>query len=349
MKMVVVMSMLVAGAAALAQPVLVPGRPVIRADFPDPFLLEADGEFLAFATNARGGPNVQMATSPDLRRWRRLSHDALPNLPDWATPGFTWAPEVLSVQVDGKTVYRLYFTARHTRSGLQCTGVASAASARGPFVPEGGEPLLCQWADGGTIDASPFRAPDGRLTLLFKNDGNHVGKRTDIFAQPLSADGLGLEGTAVPLLTNDAGWEGHVVEAPTMMHRPEGYYLFFSANDFGWPRGAAASPYAIGAALCETPLGPCRDLPANPLLESSRAAGVCRSGPGHQSLLQRGTETLLAYHAWETGPDCTPASPRRFFHIGRVQFPESATAPEHHRRPAPPAAGPQGDNRAGGG
>lgn len=311
---------LFAAAAGLAQPAFRPGPAALKIDFPDPFLLEAEGEVVAYATNRSGGPNVQMAVSRDLKRWQRLPADALPDLPVWASRGHTWAPEVLVVQAGGQTVYRLYFTARHAASGLQCIGVASSGTARGPFVPEAGPPLICQREEGGSIDASPFRAPDGQLTLLFKNDGNHVGRRTRIYAQPLSADGLRVERQAVPLLTNDAPWERHVVEAPTMVHRENVYWLFFSANDYGWPRGAATSPYAIGAARCDGPLGPCRDLPQNPLLASGPAAGGCRSGPGHQAILEHGGESILAYHAWESGPGCTPLGPRRFMHIGRITW-----------------------------
>src|SRR5437868_2136307 len=134
--------------------------PVIRADFPDPFLLEYAGGYLAYATNTDNA-NVQMASSADLATWRLLFddaaagklHDALPVLPAWATAGDTWAPEV--IQISG--TYVLYFTARHTASGLQCVGAATSADPRGPFTPQGSQPLVCQTALGGTIDASPFR------------------------------------------------------------------------------------------------------------------------------------------------------------------------------------------------
>src|SRR3954468_13136542 len=111
--------------------------PVIRADFPDPFLLEHDGGYLAYATNTDGA-NVQMASSADLAAWRILFddpgagrlHDAMPVLPPWAQAGFTWAPEVL--QTPGG--FALYFTARHAASGLQCVGVATSSDPLGPFT-----------------------------------------------------------------------------------------------------------------------------------------------------------------------------------------------------------------------
>lgn len=58
----------------------------------------------------------------------------------------------------------------------------------------------------------------------------------------------------------------------------------------------------------------------HPLLASGDTVGGCRSGPGHQAVLQRGQTTFLAYHAWESGPGCTPGDPRHFLHIGEVRW-----------------------------
>ena len=50
---------------------------------------------------------------------------------------------------------------------------------------------------GGTIDANSFRDSDGKLYLYYKNDGNRVGKVSQIWGQRLSDDGLKVVGTAV--------------------------------------------------------------------------------------------------------------------------------------------------------
>src|SRR5687768_4765821 len=58
--------------------------PVFSVDFPDPFILEHEGRFLAYATNT-GSTNVQMAASTNLVDWQRIEdHDAMPDLPPWA-------------------------------------------------------------------------------------------------------------------------------------------------------------------------------------------------------------------------------------------------------------------------
>ena len=301
----------------------VPYPPVIRANFPDPFILEHEGRYLAYATNTEGA-NVQMASSTDLATWRPLwderapsrLHDAMPVLPSWVKTGFTWAPEVL--RTPGGFV--LYFTARHASTGLQCVGAATSQDPRGPFTSQASEPLVCQYELGGTIDASPFRAPDGQLYLYFKNDGNNPGfnKPTELFAQRLSPDGLTVVGAPISLSRNDKPWEGRVVEAPTMLERGGAYVLFFSASDYAWHDTQRVSNYGIGYATCEGPLGPCTDAPNNPFLASTFQP--CLSGPGHQTVLQSGGREFLAFHSWAATTACRPSNQGRFMHIVQLSW-----------------------------
>lgn len=309
---------LAAAPAAAREPAF---APVFTEDFPDPFILEHQGRYLAYATNG-GDANVQMAASSDLVAWeplrdsgnpRRL-HDAMPSLPGWAKKGFTWAPEVM--EVGGRFI--LYFTARHDESEQQCVGAAVSADPLGPFVAQGAGPLVCQHGLGGTIDANPFRDADGALYLYFKNDGNHpsANKPAEIWGQRLSSDGLRLVGEPVALLRNDKPWEGRVVEAPTMVRTADGYTMLFSANDYGWQESQRLSVYAMGYARCQGPLGPCADAPDNPLLYSfnSREAG-CLSGPGHQTVFEARGRRFIAFHAWAATSGCRRADAKRFMYI----------------------------------
>ena len=305
-----------------------PFVPVFEEDFPDPFVLEHEGRYFAYATNpAKARQNVQMATSPDMARWEHVRdpkdgktlHDALPTLPAWAKKGRTWAPEVLKTQGG----YILYFTARHDKTEQQCVGAATSASPLGPFVSTSAEPLICQHSLGGTIDASPFRDSDGQLYLYFKNDGNHPSARkpTEIFGQRLAPDGLSVVGEPVSLLKNDKEWEGHVVEAPTMVRTTAGYRMLFSANDFGWPDDLRLSPYAIGYALCSGPLGPCADAPENPILYSYSDKKLgCLSGPGHQTIFQAGGRTYVVFHAWRATSGCRRNDWERWMYVAPLSW-----------------------------
>jgi beta-xylosidase len=307
-----------APAVSQAEPQPQPFVPVYRANFPDPFVLPHEGRYLAYATNAdRDQANVQMAVSQDLLNWAPLKdagklHDAMPVLPAWAQRGGTWAPEVIRHE----DRFLLFFTARETASGRQCTGVAESADPLGPFTSAATEPLVCQRDLGGTIDASPFRDADGRLYLYYKADANAVGKPTDLFVQSMAADGLGLTGEPVKLLTNDQPWEAHVIESPTMVRRGDAYVLFYSANHFGWEAHQRLSPYAMGYATCAGPLGPCTDAPENPLLYSytDRKAG-CLSGPGHQAVFEADGRQYILFHAHIARGGCQNAKKGRQMYI----------------------------------
>lgn len=259
-------------------------NPVFEENFPDPFVLEVGKTYYAYGTNGPNG-NVPTLRSDDLVDWR-VGKDAMPNLGKWAYVGKTWAPEVLAASDDS---YVLYYTANAADIGRQCIGRAVSRTPTGPFVDRSAKPLVCQPAEGGSIDASPFRDEDGTLYLLWKNDGNAIGETTYIYAQRLSPDGTRLIGQPARLVKNDRGWEGAVVEAPTLWRQGDGYYLFFSANVFD------SDQYAVGYATCERPLGPCEDAPENPILKSACDA----SGPGHQTILRDDEgETWFVYHAW---------------------------------------------------
>lgn len=332
---------MLAGLAACAasagpQPIV----PVYRANFPDPFVLPHQGRYLAYATNAaRNQANVQMAVSEDLVNWAPLKdrgklHDAMPVLPVWAERGWTWAPEVIR---HGER-YLLFFTAREKASGKQCTGVAESAGPLGPFTSPADEPLICQRALGGTIDASPFRDEGGGLYLYYKADANAVGKPTAIFVQSMTPDGMGLTGEPVALLTNDQPWEAHVIESPTMVRRGAAYILFYSANHFGWEPHQRLSPYAMGYATCDGPLGPCRDAPENPILASytDRKAG-CLSGPGHQAVFEAEGRQFMVFHAHIARGGCQNAKKGRQMYIAPLGWEGSkpVIAPSLRPRPAP--------------
>ena len=307
-----------------------PFVPVLRENFPDAAILAHGGRFYAYATNAdRDRANVQMATSADLVNWTLMRdardggklHDAMPTLPPWAKRGFTWAPEVLAT--NGGFV--VYFTARERRSDLQCVGAATSASPTGPFVSAATEPLVCQRDLGGTIDAHPFRDADGQQYLYYKNDGNNpkVLKTARIWAQRLSPDGLRLTGEPAALVSADKHWEWRVVEAPTMVRRPEGYTLFFSANHFGWEDDQRLSNYGVGYANCRGPMGPCEDAADSPLLTSRMGAAGCVSGPGHQAVFDFGGRQFMAFHAWAATAGCRKMGHERHMYISPLRWNEA--------------------------
>lgn len=318
----IALAVAVSAVSASAQPSFVP---VYRDNFPDPHIIEHQGEFIAYSTNA--GINLPMLSSRDLIHWapvmdpanpgKRL--DGFPGLSPWSKEGFTWAPEVMKVG----DKWLLYYTARSRKRDVQCLGVAVADHPKGPFRDSSTEPLVCQYGEGGTIDANPFRDSDGKLYLYYKSDGNAVRKTTYIWGQRLSDDGLAVVGEPVRLIKDDKKWEWQLVEAPAMVRSPGGYQLFYSAAYYGWDPNERLSNYATGYATCASPLGPCQDAPENPILNSfnDREAG-CLSGPGHPAIFQARGRYFMAFHAWAATRGCRKAEDERFLYIAPIFWKE---------------------------
>ena len=259
--------------------------PLFPADFPDPAVVRVGATTYAYATNGRFG-NVQVIRSNDLATWERLP-DALPELPSWAAPNFTWAPSVLA-RPNG---YVLFYTARHRTTGLQCIGRAVGTRPEGPFTDELAQPFLCQMDMRGSIDPQPFVDTDGTATLLYKSEGR-VGEPTRLWAQRLSADGRTFAGAPHQLARTDQPWEEPIVEGPAMVRAAGAYWLFFAANRW------ETAGYAIGYARCTTPVGPCVKDGQGPLLSSSGTM----SGPGSPDVVTAPDGTLLlTFHAWAKG------------------------------------------------
>ncbi len=265
-------------------------NPVINMNFPDPFILKVEDTYYAYSTNSNSR-NVPVATSTDLVTWR-IGRDVMPALAKWVNLSRpdVWAPEVLHAG----DKFLLYYTARDKASGYQCIGLAASDAPDGPFRDTSDQALICQTREGGSIDASPFRDQDGSLYLYWKNDGNCCMMATWLYGQPLSDDGMTLLDEPVRLVRNDNLWEGPVVEAPTMWQREDAYYLFFSGNVY------ATEKYAVGYAVCETPLGPCEDAEENPILVSEMTERPLVVGPGHQTVfMDEAGETWMYYHIWQ--------------------------------------------------
>jgi beta-xylosidase len=267
-------------------------NPVLAKDFPDPFVLRDGAVYYAFSTNA-GGKNVPVATSTDLALWTELA-DALPTLPSWAqaNASLTWAPSVLR----RGTTYVLYYTARSKVAGFQCIGRAVANTAAGPYADDSSEPFICQVSEPqalcGSIDASPFVAPNGDAYLLWKSDENAAacGGDARLWTQRLGIDGLSLLDAPTELLRRDRSWESPLIEGPSMVEFEDVYFLFYSAN---WWEGTG---YGIGYAVCASPRGPCtKKTLTGPLVKSKGDV----LGPGGQEVFKDAEgKTWMAYHAW---------------------------------------------------
>lgn len=283
-----------AAAPSTAVPATSPTAPAALAtgevwplDFPDPFVLAADGSYHAFGTTS-GRIQVQRLDAADGATWTGPD-EALVAEPAWAIPRSAWAPAVLEVE-DG---YVLYYAVGVAGTDQHCISVADAPTPTGPYRDESTEPLVCPADTGGAIDANPFRDEDGSLHLLWKNDGITLRSESRIWSQMLSADGRRTIGPPRALIATDQAWEFPHVEAPSMLLAGDTYWLAYSAN--WWNQEA----YGIGLARCETVMGPCTKPFDGPILSSAPE----QFGPGGAELFIDDTgRPLLVYHAWRDEP-----------------------------------------------
>lgn len=291
--------------AALAVPVP-PSRPAAAAasaypgDFPDPFVLATADGWFAYATSGPLG-RVQLLRSADLAAWSPVG-DALGAPPAWAEVGNgpddgVWAPAVLR-RGDG---FLLFSSVRHRATGLRCLALATSADPAGPFA-DTGAPFWCDDDRNGAIDPSVLD-DGGAAWLYWKTEGVPGSAPPTIWGAPLTPDGRGMAGAPVPLVRADQPWEYPVVENPAMVPGQQGrWFLFYSANRFDSP------DYAIGYAVCASPLGPCDKPPLARVLAGDGTGEVGPGGP--ESFLDRSGRRWLAYHAWASSTTTYPSGRR---------------------------------------
>jgi hypothetical protein len=273
-------------------------------DFPDPDVILVGQTYFAYATNSVAG-NIQILQSSDLTHWTAVGN-ALPSLPRWAAPNYTWAPSV--AQLGGRFV--LYYAVNLAGSGTECISVATASQPQGPYHDASTSPLECQPSLGGSIDPSSFIDGDGTPYLLWKSGG----PLSKIWSERLDPSGTAFAGGAAPtaLLVPTRAWEAGTVEAPDMVAVNGRDFLFFSGNDWN------SANYAIGGAVCSGPLGPCLDASPKPLLASEPGA----AGPGGPSVFSDVSGSYwIAFHAWVPGAVGFPNS--RDLYLRRLDFSRS--------------------------
>jgi hypothetical protein len=274
------------------------------ADQPDPFVFVQNGRYYLFTSQDQVPQNVPVRSATLFGQWSAPT-DALPDPPAWAVPNVTWAPDVAQFGPD----YLLYFTAELVGApqATMCIGDAISTNPAGPYMASP-TPFICQQSLGGSIDPRVFVDSNGQPTMIWKSDQNARSvANTQIWSQPLSADGLHLIGSPTVIFGPDEPWQGHIVEAPQMVLVKGIYYLFYSAGWFNNPG------YAIGAARCAGPAGPCHDTTSSPLL-ASNAQGA---GPGEESLFTNDAGIWMTYTPWCSSlPNPGPPRPVALAHLG---------------------------------
>jgi xylan 1,4-beta-xylosidase len=260
------------------------GALVLPGDYPDPSVVKIGDSYWATATTSNWGPIFPLLVSKDLHNWENKGH-VFDQLPSWADYYF-WAPEI--TYENGK-VYVFY--SAHKKGGNLCLSVASASKPEGPYKDHG--PLMCEAA--GSIDAFSIRDENGKLYIIWKEDGNSVKKPTPIWAAELNEQRTAIVGEKKELFRNDVAWEQNLVEGVSMIRHGEYFYAFYAgAGCCG--RGCT---YATGIARSKNLLGPWEKYEKNPI-QTGDDNWKC---PGHGTPVELDGKYYFLYHAYNKESD----------------------------------------------
>lgn len=300
----------------------------ITANFPDPSIIKVNGTWYAFATHTRGTDiKIQVAQSSNFDDWSIVRNadgsqfDALPVLPAWVRMAnyLTWAPDVqqlvrvlclsgdacllIRVQDDGSFIMYYSATAAARPDGSKhCVGAATSPTILGPYTGLA-DALFCPLSKGGAIDASGFKDRNGKRYVVYKVDGNSIGRGgpcgntvapivgTPLMLQPVAADGYTFTGNAAALLDNDGVADQGILEAPVLTRSRAGtYFLFFSSGCF------ATSQYTVSYATATNLMGPYTRA-NSPLFQTGDGNGL--KAPGGMSIW--GDNRHMVLHANNAG------------------------------------------------
>lgn len=257
-------------------------NPVLPGDFADPSVVRVGEDYWATATSSEWAPLFPIIHSENLQDWEIKGHVFPENLPQWAEAHF-WAPEIAY----DNDKYYIYYTAKK-EDGPLCVGVASADEAEGPYEDHG--PIVCQ--EAGAIDGFQIRDDEGKLFLIWKEDGNSRGEPTPMWGQEMNEERTELVGERFELFRNDPDtWEGNLVEGAYLLKK-NGYYYTFYSGDACCGRGCT---YGIGVARAKDIQGPWEKYEENPLKRENEDWKCA----GHGSLVQdEEGRYFFLYHAY---------------------------------------------------
>ena len=287
-----------------------PAGPAFNGDAGDPDVVESAGTYYAFTTGTALGNHIQElvdTTGSPASGWRSYTgttygSTALPSTPAWEAANTQTSPGVFDYDNQWIMFYDAAQAGHATGTGYDCLSVATA----GPLSPTGtaftdnsGGPLICQSNLGGAIDPSPFIDPaTGMPWLVWKSNDGGSSQPARIWSEELNSSGTGFYPGSAPTEifynnTTAFPWEA-TVEDPSIIPVNGQFDLLFSGGIY------TSANYAEGYAVCSTPIGPCTQTDASPILSSYGSV----AGPGGGSWFQDASGNYwLDYAAWTAG--CT--------------------------------------------
>lgn len=258
-------------------------NPVHAKNFPDPFVVQHEGTFYAYATHSGPG-GFQAMTSKDLVNWKEEKPVGKPSWSD----DHLWAPEVYEIN----DKWYFLFSALNQETKKRDLAISVGDSPLGPFKD------LAVLVPG--ITENDGTSPDGAIDpcLYFENGKTYLLYIKE--AQPralkiveLSPDFTKTVGQPKVLLNADPEADKGILDAPTLIKKDGTYWLFYSSGWFqSWKRDAC---YRVRYATASSLMGPYKKT-GEPILDTVEDKVY---SPGHQSIFQLPSgEWWIAYHAW---------------------------------------------------
>lgn len=263
-------------------------NPVYDANFPDPFIVEHEGTFYAYATQ-RGPGGFQLMTSKDLINWKQ---EKPPFKPSWSDRQY-WAPEVY--QYRGKWYF--FYSALNPKTNKRDLAVAVGDGPKGPFKELNtliyGTSENQGTSDDGAIDPA-LHFEDGKVYMCYIREAHPRALKM----VELAPDLLSTIGDRHTLLVIDRPEEQGILDAPTLIKQNGKYWLFYSSGWFQSNKNDAN--YRVRTAVSDSILGPYKKTYKS-MVESVEGKTY---SPGHQTIFQlKSGEWWMAYHGWNAEGD----------------------------------------------
>lgn len=278
-------------ATAAAQPAMAatPGHAVAvtAGDFPDPGFAKFGTYYYLYKT----GPTFGVRTSVSPGKGYSPVAASMPNKPAWvATTPKMWAPHVFASTYKSKPLYVMYFTAVKAGTSTHCIGVATSRSPDRSFVGKP-KPLLCAKTAGWeTIDPSSYRAADGKRYLAYKLDyqnAENPNRKINFEIRAVQMDSA--TGTKRTKAKSIRKIGTHLrTEAPSVISHGGKVWMFVSRKNY------ADCSYSTEAWVAPTFWK--GHFTRVRTVMSRKSTSLC--GPGGATVLQDGSTTRIAFHAW---------------------------------------------------
>ena len=244
-------------------------NPIFAGDYPDPSILRDGDNYYIVHSSFEYYPGLLIWESKDLINWTPVANALHKYV------GSVWAPDLVKY----KNKYYIYFPANNE------IYVVTAGSINGPWS----DPVDLKISN---IDPGHFTDNKGNRYLYFSNGG----------FVPLSENGLAVTGEMIHVydgwpIPRDWTIECFCLEGPKIAKRGDYYYLTTAEGGTAGP----ATSHMIISARSETPFGPWKNSPFNPI-ERTLSNSERWWSKGHGTLFEdKKGDWWIVFHGYKNG------------------------------------------------